>query len=212
MKKYIHGFTLIEILIALVIFAIVGVLAASSLHMMIREHARIQKADAQITQAEVAMTLLRRDFSEVIDRPITNNNGVQELGFFSAGNNEIDFTRTGIVNPLQLAQQSNMQRVGYVISGGQLIRLQWPSLDQAPNMQAAQKILLRGVISAEWQFVDDHGKLWNTWPPKNVNAENITALPKAVSMVLHVEKIGLLQGVFPIPARGGMPHAQLPTT
>src|SRR3989338_4904860 len=68
MKKN-RGFTLIEIIVALFIFAIVGVLAAMSLNTMIRAHKRLDVADSHLLQLEISMTMMRRDIAQIIDRP-----------------------------------------------------------------------------------------------------------------------------------------------
>ena len=176
------GFTLIEILIALVIFAIVGVMAALSLHTTIRAHAKLKKTDRETVQLEVAMTMMRRDFSETINRQITDEIGAQEPAFLAPGSDEILLTRTGLVNPLQLSQQSNMQRVGYALEGDQLVRLTWNVLDQPPHMISEKQVLLSGVQSLQWTFTADNGDQSSSWPPANMTALQ-SPLPKAVYMV-----------------------------
>src|SRR3989338_8569633 len=195
------GFTLIEILIALVIFAVVGVMAALSLHTMIRAHAKLKKTDRETVQLEVAMTMMRRDFSETIHRQITDEIGAQEPAFLASGSGEILLTRAGLVNPLQLSQQSNMQRVGYALEGDQLVRLTWNVLDQSPQTTSEKQVLLRGVQSLQWTFIADNGSQFSNWPLANMTALQ-SPLPKAVYMVMHVANVGVMQTVFPIPARG----------
>lgn len=205
MRHNSRGFTLIEILVALVIFAIMGVLAAMSLQSMIRTHSMLKKADASLTQLQMAMTLMRRDIIQVIDRPIINSDGAVETAFVARGGNQIVLTRTGLQNPLNISAQSNMQRVGYALEGDKLIRLTWDALDQPPRAQPEKQILLNHVQSLQWQFLTDKNQLVSSWPPaqgSNLTMENQSSLPKAVFMVMQIENQGVLQGIFPIPARG----------
>jgi general secretion pathway protein J len=209
MRNNSRGFTLIEILVALVIFAIMGVLAAMSLQSMIRTHSMLKKADASLTQLQIAMTLLRRDIIQVIDRPIIDSDGAVETAFVGTGGNKIVLTRTGLQNPLNISMQSNMQRVGYELDGDKLIRLTWDVLDQPPRAQPEKQVLLDHVQSLQWQFLTDKNQLVSSWPPaqgSNLKMQNQSALPKAVEMVMHIKNQGVVQGVFPIPARG-MKHA-----
>src|SRR3990167_4596785 len=109
MRHNSRGFTLIEILVALMIFAIMGVLAAMSLQSMIRTHSVLKKADASLMQLQITMTLMRRDLIQAIDRSIVNSDGRMEAAFVATGGNQIVFTRTGLQNPFNISVQSNMQ-------------------------------------------------------------------------------------------------------
>lgn len=204
-RSHSRGFTLIEILVALMIFAIMGVLAAMSLHSIIRTREQLKKSDHQLLQLQIAMTLLRRDISQVIDRKIRDSNGDQEAAFLGSGSSEIVFTRTGLINPFNTAQQSNMQRVGYVLQGNNLVRLTWDVLDQPPSAQPESQVILSNVQSLQWQFITDNGSTSPSWPltaGSNMQKENSSDLPKVVLLVMHLKNEGVVQGVFPVPARG----------
>jgi len=200
-----NGFTLIEIIVALFIFAIVGILAAISLQSMIRAHRELNKSDQQLSQEQIAFTLLRRDISQMINRPIRNEDGAKEPAFIASGVDEIDFTKTGLSNPLDAARQSDMQRVGYTFSGSDLVRLTWDVLDQPPKANPASQVLLSGIKTASWQFIADDGNTSSIWPPavgSNMKIENPSPLPKVVLLVIHFNNGTVIQGVFPVPARG----------
>jgi general secretion pathway protein J len=208
-----RGFTLIEILVALMIFAIMGVLAAMSLHSIIRLHQKLNKTDHQLLQLQITMTLLRRDISQIINRKIRDADGAQEAAFVASDG--ITFTRTGLVNPFNANRQSNMQRISYVLQGEHLARLTWDVLDQPPKAKPESQIILSGVQSIEWQFIADNGAKSSTWPPavgSNMQKETQSPLPKVVLMVMHVKNEGVIQGVFPIPARGTNATPQSETT
>ncbi|MCX7125332.1 MAG: type II secretion system minor pseudopilin GspJ [Gammaproteobacteria bacterium] len=208
-KKSTSGFTLIEILIALMIFAIMGVLAAMSLHSIINTHEKLKKSDAEIMQLQMAITLMRRDIMQVIDRKIQVSGGTEEPAFMTSMGG-IAFTRAGLFNPLNISQQSNMQRVGYALQGGNLVRLTWDVLDQAPKSTSEAQILLKGVRSIEWQFIDSNGKKSTIWPPSETTTTSIAGqpavpilpLPVVVLMVMHLDNDNVIQGVFPVPSRG----------
>lgn len=202
-----RAFTLIEILIALIIFSIVGILAAMSLHSMIRTHSMLQKKDTVITQLQLAMTMMRRDIAQTIDRPIIDSDGSQEAAFVGTGDNQIVFTRTGLQNPMSVSARSNMQRIGYELEGDQLVRSTWNVLDQPPRSVAEKQVLLHHVQSLQWQFLTDQNQTVSQWPPaagSNLQMQNQSSLPKAVLMVMQIKNEGILQGVFPIPAKGVM--------
>jgi len=199
------GFTLIEILIALMIFAIMGVLAARSLQSIIRVHNALKKDNRQTMELMMTMTLLRRDISEAINRPVLSNSGVSTPAL-SASGSQLIFTRTGLLNPFNESRQSNMQRIGYVLKGDQLTRLSWDVLDAAKNTQPESQVLLSGVESIKWQYIASNGEKSSVWPlpqdlPK-IQQKPVDPLPVVVLMVMQLKGQGVLQGVFPIPGRG----------
>lgn len=199
-----RGFTLVEILVALFIFAIIGVVAAASLQSMIRTHHALQIADKKLLELQIFMTLIRRDMAQAIDRPIRDSDGNSEPSFVGSGGSQITLTRTGLINPFNSAAQSDMQRVGYDVEGGDLVRLTWNVLDQPPKAVPEKQVLLHHVTSLKWQFIGDNGAPSNSWPPTvgtNMQKES-SDLPKAVLMLITVGDEGVIQGVFPVPARG----------
>lgn len=205
MGRKLSGFTLVEILVALMIFAIVGVLAAMSLRAMIRTHHALQKTDTQLLQLQITMYRLRQDIAQIINRPIIDSNDNIEAALVGINENKIIFTRTGVQNPLHISAKSNMQRVSYVLEKNKLLRLTWPVLDQAPDTKPESQVLLNHVQSVQWQFLTDHHQWVSFWPPaneSNLQKENTSPLPKAIAMVMHIKNQGVVQGVFPIPARG----------
>lgn len=204
MQKKINGFTLIEVLVALFIFAIVGVMAASSLQTLLRNHRVMQRKNTELLQLNLAMALLRRDISQAIDRPIMGENGNQVA--FSGAQDSMMFTRAGLINPLNISERSNMQRIGYAFQGGVLTRLTWSVLDQPPDAKAESQPLLTGIRSIEWQYIGDGGQKSFTWPMTNqrkqTDAAPRSALPSTVLMVLHFQDGGVISSAFSIPARG----------
>ncbi len=205
MKKQ-TGFTLIEILIALMIFAIVGVMAAISLHRMIRTTTALKAADNQLMQLQVAMTLLRRDTAQMINRPVINNDGSQDPAMAASGDNKISFTRTGMSNPFSVNVRSNMQRVAYNLERGQFVRLTWTVLDLPPGQKGEKQVLLDNVQSLSWQFIAGDGHTTTIWPPAFNSVmqkqSNDSPLPKAILMVMQMQDGSIIQGVFPVVARG----------
>jgi len=205
-KHNIQGFTLIEILIALFIFSILGVMAAIALQNIIRVHRLVKATDVHLQKLEVVITLLQRDLSQIIDRPIIDSSGNKIPPVSADGGSEFSLTRTGLMNPLWQSRRSNMQRVAYAQVGHDLVRFTWNALDQPPDAKPAKKILLQGVVSLSWAFIDNQGQATSQWPlsrGSNIQAQNISSpLPKAVEMTLVLKKQGEIKMVFPVMARG----------
>lgn len=200
-----NGFTLIEILVALIIFAIVGVIAALSLHGVLLTNRELKTADNRLMQLQITMTLMRRDLMQVIRRNTINSVGAV-IPAFAATKNSVRFTRTGLLNPFQLSHRSALQRVAYVFENQQVERWTWDALDQPPKIMPEKQVLLTHVQSLQWQFITSKGQTESLWPPIDKPPQSAnqsqSPFPKVVLLVMHVKNVGVVQGVFPIPARG----------
>ena len=167
-----------------------GVMAGLSLHSVIRTHERLNQTDKRMTQLEVAMTLLRRDFAGAIDKPVSNN-GQAEDSSFIAGNNTVRLIVGGY--PLQ--------QVTYTFTNHNMVR----------TTSAGSKILLHDISSLQWQFIDDLGKKSFVWPETvdtTQPTKKISPMPAVVLMVIQFKNNAVIQGVFPVLSRGY--YAQTP--
>ena len=198
MKKQ-TGFTLIEILIALLIFAILGVLTAVGLRQTIENNNALKIQNKSLQQLQLAMTLIRRDLIQVINRPVINANNRQESAFIGSSD-ALSFTRTGLFNPFDVSHRTDMQRVGYLLDGNKLIRLTWQVLDQPPGAKPLRQTLLTGITDLKWSFVDMRNKTVDSWPGGSSDGQS--TIPKAVLLRMQVKGEGEIDGVFPITFMG----------
>ena len=180
-----------EIIVALVIFAILAAIVAIGLHVIINTHKRLNKVDVQLQKLEAAETLLRRDISQIINRPINDDQGAS-LSAVVASNNKIEFTRSGFVNPLGLMPRSNLQRVMYKKDNNTLKRVTWSVLDRSINSKSQTMVVLNNMQDLKVQYVDAKGALSDSWGGK-VNATNDNgktkqqAIPHAVVLSLTLK-------------------------
>lgn len=204
LRKSAAGFTLLEILIALVIFAIIGILTTLSLHRIIGNNKALNKQDQRVMQLQMAITLIRRDLLQALNRPIIDSSGNQSVAFSGSGS-ELSFTRAGLVNPLGFARRSDMQRISYNLSDTALVRSTWTVLDQPAGAKPQRKKLIDHVNMLSWSFVDSENKKHDSWPPSSEgNQQAISPLPKAVLLTMSIKGEGEVDGVFPVPATGDM--------
>lgn len=193
-----RGFTLFEVLIALFIFAIMGVLAAVGLRSVIRSSYKISALDTHLQQLELAMVLLQRDISQMIDRPIRDASG--QLGSaLSASDSVITFTRAGYLNLFDAEKRGDMERVSYVVAGGTFTRSVWAALDRTNNTRKTSRVLLQDVDRGSIKYVDERGQLSDWWPPARGTQ---LKFPKAVVIHFSFKKWGEVQRVIPVASRG----------
>ncbi len=203
------GFTLIEILIALVVFAILGLIVAVGLQRSLESSHHVDLANQRIQALEVAQALMRRDITEIVDRPITDPNG-QQIAAVLLNPNELDFTRGGVVNPFSVGHTSNLQRMAYIYSNHKIIRSIWPVLDRVANTSPTSMTVLDHVTDFTLQVFDNSNRLQNAWPynsksdATSSSSNQQTDLPKAIKIMFTVQGEGTIEDIIPIPSRGLM--------
>ncbi len=192
------GFTLIEIVVALAVFAIVGTMAFSGLNAILNWQSNTQVRADQIKSLQLAMKYMERDISQAIVRPIRDQYGDTQPAFSSDGVAILSFTYSGWRNPAQLSR-STMQRVAYEVTEDEsLIRHSWNRLDGAIIEDSREVMLLKEVKEVEWQFLNQ-GNTWvEQWPPLNSDPGSVV-LPRAVSITFSAPPIGEITRIFTVP-------------
>lgn len=193
------GFTLLEILVALFIFTIVAMMTVGALHTVFNTQSATEKKSENIAELQIAMTLLSRDFEQIVDRPITNASGQVEASFIGE-KNTATFTHAGLANPTGTLQRSTLQRTQYRLENGNLIRESWPELDQVPQSQPSQRILLNNVTSLQFRYLDKDGHFQPAWPSPD-QPNNNGELPRAVRVIITLKNLGKMSQLYIIPGQ-----------
>jgi general secretion pathway protein J len=110
------GFTLLEVLIALSIFAIIMVMVTTGLNAVLNFRDRIQVQQQRVHQLQLALFLLKRDIEQMVQYE------GDPSSLISTDSEAIEFIRTGISNPEAQMPRSHLQKIRYVYSDDQLIR------------------------------------------------------------------------------------------
>ena len=208
-----RAFTLIEILIALAVFAVIGVLASRILTGMVDVNEGTRMRGDSLFAAQRAMSLIERDVEQLAHRSVRDQLG-DFLPAVSVGDGTLfEFTRRGWQNPLA-EPRSELQRVAYVYRDRTLARLFWPVLDRAPDTQPVSQVLLTDVQAVEFVAHDTGGDEHRHWPPLLVEDEDEPRLA-GVELRLDVAPYGTVERlwlVVPEPALPDPRPRQLPQT
>ena len=156
------GFTLFEMVIAVSIFALMGVIAFTGLSQMTRTGQVVTEANNRLSELQFAIVYFYRDWTQVSPRKIRNQYGDEESNIVIE-DDVITFTRSGWSNLLG-HRRSNLQRVQYLVVENKLLRRHWPSLDQGIAEEPLEAVLLDDVESMEVALQDANGKAIESWP------------------------------------------------
>lgn len=169
------GFTLLELLVALAIFAIIAVLAYGGLNTVLTVRAHTDAQAAQLRQLQMAFSRLQQDISQYVARPVRNAYGDSDPALLASAT-QLTLTRTGWTNPLA-QPRSVLQRVQYRWQDETLWRDHWQVLDQAQDSSPYALPLLSPITAIEWQFLDQQLTWHRQWPP--AKTLNTVPLPTA---------------------------------
>lgn len=190
-----RGFTLLELLVALAIFAIMAASIYSSLAMLLTTSSRLDEAGNALRELQRTMQVLGRDLEQVTNRPVRGGYDTELPPLLWPGTEEqLEMTSGGRSNPLGQPRCS-LQRVAFRLRDSTLERLSWAALDQAQDSAPYVQPLLSGVSSFEISFLAAQDQTFPDWPPANPPPK-ITTLPRAVRVVLEVEGWGRLERIF----------------
>ncbi len=188
------GFTLFEMVIAVSIFALMGVVAFGGLGQMTRTGQAVADANDRLSNLQFAVVYFVRDWSQVSQRKIRNQYGDEESNVIvdDAG---ITFTRSGWSNLLG-HRRSTLQRVQYLLVDEQLVRRHWQSLDQGIGEKPVQTVLLDKVDAVEIEFLDALGQPVRSWPREQGDD---TDNPVLLALRMDLPDMGEITRLLEIP-------------
>lgn len=197
MKK---GFTLIEIVVALLIFSLIAVMAAEGLSFLIRAESTIKQQGDELQALQMTFLLMERNLSQTIDRPISIAQNIKSPAFVG-DSSSIEFTHGGYLNPEGQFARSTLQRTAYLLENGALIERDWPVLDRVPKTLPRDRVLLKATETIKFRFIDDQNNFYNNWPPggikKEKNFQNPEGpLPRAIQLTISLAENNNIVRVF----------------
>jgi general secretion pathway protein J len=157
-----RGFSLIELLVALAVFATMAALAYGGLDSIARTRAELGRQQDAFRDLMRGVGLIERDLRQAIARPVRGNYG-EPLPALTGNSGHIEFTRTGFANP-QAEPRSNLERVLYEFDDDALKRGVYPVLDRAPGTAPTPRSC--AAMSRRFACYLDASNRWgDTWPP-----------------------------------------------
>jgi len=190
-----HGFTLLEILIALFIFTVLSLIMVGALRTVINAQSGSDDKADRLRQLQLTLLVMSRDIEQAVNRPIVNAAGKEEAAFIGEPD-QFQFTHTGFANPMGVIARSSLQRSGYVWKEEAIFRLTYPVLDEAPKTTSEQRLLLTHVEEVHFKYLDHEGRFHDNWPVEDKKDE---PLPRGIKIDFTLVKWGKLSQLYLVP-------------
>jgi len=194
------GFTLIEVMVSLAIFAALAAAAYTTLNGVVEASRVVSEQMSRLQALQRTVQRMSLDFGQLTPRPVRDELGDGRLPVLRADGRSLDLvelSRGGWSNPLVLPRPA-LQRVAYRIEEDRLIRRQWPVMDRTLGTEPAEATLLEGLEDIRIRYLS--GDEWTEqWPPDaGVGALGLALRPRAVEIVLVVEGLGEIRRVVEV--------------
>lgn len=187
------GFTLLELLVAVALFATISTVAYSGLAALLRTDAQLRDGNTRWQDLQLALQLMEQDLSQAVNRPARDAFGTREpaMRFIPGSVQELSFSRFG--SGMQADGAARLQRVSYRWDGSRLTRLVWPYPDRVQGSQGYEDELLNDLRAVDFNFHIDHQQTRNSWPDPGSSPGG---LPAAVSISLQTRAWGRIERLF----------------
>jgi len=197
------GFTLLELLVAMAIFALVATAGYTALQQGVGIQERLQEKRVFWRRLESVLALMESDLAQARDLAPRAPSGQQVVAF--RGKPEPDsgregqlfrFTRGGHTS-FREGPVSPHLRIAYRIREGVLLRAAWPSVGTPSRDGDRESQLLEEVGKLQVRYLGPSTQWRSTWPPQAASGQEKTpGLPRAVEVTLTFSGHGTIRRLF----------------
>lgn len=183
------GFTLVELLVAIAIFAVLSVLGWKVFDHIISTKDQNTMHEQRLFAVQQGYQQILRDTVQIV--PLTSNLNGEIRPALVLQNGRLSFSKTGVTDPLQQGISPD-ERVEYQYRQDEkkLYRLRYQNLNQTGREQPDSSVLLENVD--QFQIVVLNPDELSEWPKNGVDLEKIIEkqkLPKGIKINLTIHDV-----------------------
>jgi len=198
------GFTLVEMLMALAVFALIAVAGAALLDATLDGRQAAAATTGRLAELQRARAILRDDLGQLRARTIRDADGDRRPWQFLgntrpvAGEPLLAFIRGGWSNPGMAEARSSLAYVEYRLEEGRLERRLLPRPDPTRETPESRMVLLEGVSELRLSYLGqgDWRERWQV--PVDSRTEG---LPAAIAIEADIAGLGRLRQLFLAPGK-----------
>jgi len=149
--KLSRGFTLLEMIVAIGIFAVIATISFASLNRFLDDQARLESRMDEIKKLQLAFTIVEQDMQYLAQRPVRDGFGDAEPAFIMSSPQSLpdELVRfTTYQRNSAVPGVSRLMRAAYRFEDDQLYRVNWQVLDRDQDSVEVKRILLSGLRDA----------------------------------------------------------------
>jgi len=206
-RRAMAGFTLLELLIAIALFALLGLATYRMLEAVMRSDEVVRAQEVQLRELGRAMWSMERDLIQAMPRPVRDGYGDEQNAFVgqmagAADGVSLELTRSGWRNPTGM-RRANLQRVRWRLAGDTLERVYWVVLDRDVDSEARVQPVLDNVQALRLRYLDAENTWHEEWPPfefgRGNPEEQARRLPLAVEVSVDHQRYGTITRLLRLP-------------
>lgn len=178
------GFTLVELLVAIAIFAVLSALGWKIFDYLIKVKDRNAMHEENLGQLQSAYQQIQRDTLQMI--PVTANNAGELEPALYLNNQRLSFSKAGVTDPLKQGV-SPYERVEYRYNQQEkkLYRLKYSNLNRVRSEQPLSSVLLSDVD--QFQIAVLNPNELDRWPSDGANDVNL--LPRGLKIKVMIRDV-----------------------
>ncbi|MGH8799446.1 MAG: type II secretion system minor pseudopilin GspJ [Casimicrobiaceae bacterium] len=174
------GFTLLEVLIAIAIVALLALMGYRAVAALSDSEVRLSAEAARWRNLDLFFGRLEADLRQAVPRPVRSG-GAQEPAWLAvvdaSGDAALAFSRAG--PEFTIDPDSAGARLGYRLRNGTIEVLYWASYDRPRDSEPVAYPLLSGVAQFRLSYLAANGRWVERWP-----LAGEADLPRAVRVVV----------------------------
>ncbi len=181
------GFTLVEVLVALLVFALLAALVYASLDRLSFAALGLRERAAQFAELQRAVATLDGDLRQLTSRLGRDSQGRLVPALAGAADRLLS-RRAGLDNPAGLPR-SQLQQFRWTLEEASLVRSVWSDVLADPADRPSGRTVYPGLRRIEFRFRDPVGRWQTEWP----GALPPETLPAAIEFQIETERFGRIR-------------------
>lgn len=194
-----RGFTLVELLVAVTVFAVVAMLAWRGLDAIVRARRVLDGQASDLAMLQRAMARFEQDLDAALPRPRRNPRGALEPAL--AGTPEGLDASAWLSAPGATGAAPSPQRVSWACTGGELRRTHWASPDHAETASGRERTMLEKLSHCRLRYLAGDGLAADRWPPPGLAPD---ALPRGIELSFAFQGHGEFRRVVELVQPAGV--------